>query len=281
MHAEILPRKISGLITKQDPVLHNSVVLYWLGQAGFLIRTAELNLLIDPYLSDSLARKYAGKKFAHTRMHRAPIKPEHIKELGIDVLLSTHDHTDHLDPDTLKPLYEGGVNVPVCIAPRYSAQVVYERGIPPEAAVLMNAGESFSTEKIRVEAIVSAHEQIVSDSFGNYRFLGYVFSAGGFRIYHSGDGIPYDGLAEQLMPMEIDIALLPVNGRDARRNSNGIPGNFTTREACSLVREARIKFFIAHHFGMFNFNTEDPEVIRNVAQEEGFTELQDWGSAGN
>jgi L-ascorbate metabolism protein UlaG (beta-lactamase superfamily) len=37
--------------------------------------------LIDPYLSDSLAKKYRGKTFAHERMMPVPVAPEALKEI--------------------------------------------------------------------------------------------------------------------------------------------------------------------------------------------------------
>ena len=51
-----------------------AVGLAWLGQAGFALRHAHHRLLIDPYLSDHLARKYAGTEFPHTRMMPAPLE---------------------------------------------------------------------------------------------------------------------------------------------------------------------------------------------------------------
>jgi L-ascorbate metabolism protein UlaG (beta-lactamase superfamily) len=276
MQAEVRTLSYSEPEFSQSDILPNEVEISWLGQAGFIIRNSEISLVIDPYLSDSLAKKYAGREFSHKRMHEAPLTPEQLADLHIDYLLSTHDHTDHLDPDTLKPVYTSDGHLPLCIAPRYAAQVVSERGVPPERTVLVDAGERFSTTTLQIDVLASAHEDFVVDSFGNNRFLGYVITVGDFRIYHSGDGVPYDGLIDLLRPMEIDIGLFPVNGRDAYRAERGVPGNFTAREASRIIREAGIGFLIPHHFGMFEFNTEHPEVIRNVLKEEGFAEQVDW-----
>ena len=45
----------------------------WLGQAGFLLSVDSDHLLVDPYLSDSLARKYAGTVFPHIRLRPVPV----------------------------------------------------------------------------------------------------------------------------------------------------------------------------------------------------------------
>jgi L-ascorbate metabolism protein UlaG (beta-lactamase superfamily) len=67
---------------------------------------------------------------------------------------------------------------------------------------------------------------------------------------------------------QIDLALLPVNGRDTERLTKGIAGNFTLAEAIGLCRQARIPALIAHHYGMFAFNTIDAETIDQAANFE-------------
>src|SRR5262245_6284238 len=76
--------------------------LWWLGQSGFLVQWQEKHLLIDPYLSDSLTKKYAATDKPHVRMTAIPIAPERLN--FIDVVTSSHNHTDHLDHETLWPL---------------------------------------------------------------------------------------------------------------------------------------------------------------------------------
>jgi len=112
--------------------------------------------------------------------------------------------------------------------------------------------------EISVRAIASAHEQLQCDEQGDHHFLGYVVRLPGATIYHSGDCVPYAGLADALARERIDLALLPVNGRDELRRSQGILGNFCFPEAVSLCREAGIDAMIACHYGMFDFNTVDP-----------------------
>jgi hypothetical protein len=62
------------------------------------------------------------------------------------------------------------------------------------------------------------------------------------------------------------LALLPVNGRRRELSERNIPGNFTLAEAIELCRYARIPFLIAHHYGMFAFNTIDPTLIDEAAK---------------
>src|ERR1041384_3368140 len=68
--------------------------LWWLGQSGFLLQWNGHHLLFDPYLSDSLTRKYAGTEKPHVRMTELVIAPRTLT--FIDVVTSSHNHTDHL-----------------------------------------------------------------------------------------------------------------------------------------------------------------------------------------
>ena len=78
--------------------------LWWLGQSGFLVKYQNQHLLFDPYLSDSLTRKYAETDKPHVRMTELAIDPRHLD--FIDVVTSSHNHTDHLDGETLRALMD-------------------------------------------------------------------------------------------------------------------------------------------------------------------------------
>jgi L-ascorbate metabolism protein UlaG (beta-lactamase superfamily) len=82
--------------------------------------------------------------------------------------------------------------------------------------------------------------------------------------------VPYEGLGLRLKSERIDVALLPVNGRDKYRSSHGVPGNMTFVEAERLCESADIPWLVPHHFGMFDFNTVDPgeleKQVRNTSR---------------
>lgn len=230
----------------------------WLGQAGFLIEKPDSSghILIDPYLSESLAAKYRGKMFRHLRLRPAPVA---VSELpALTAVLSTHAHTDHMDPWTLQALFAYQPELPFVHPRAVANEATIRSGNHPHTAP-MTAGETITIGDLTVTAVASAHEERVCDADGNDRFLGYVMDFGDRRIYHSGDCTPWDGLAEVLAGLNIDIALLPVNGRDAERLSNGVPGNFSFTETVDLCAEVGIGILVPHHWGMFEFNTVAPE----------------------
>lgn len=242
-----------------------SVDLLWLGQAGFVVRTAGRTLLIDPYLSDSLAKKYVGKIYPHIRAMPAPLSPAQAR--GIDAVLCTHRHSDHMDPGTLPDV---AAQNPPCIfvIPKAARGRALEIGLAAERIAAMADGDRLLPfEGISIEALPSAHEERKRNERGEDEFLGYILRVGRVALYHSGDCVPYPGLRERLAGLHIDAALLPINGRDERRRSNGIPGNFTFREAVELCEGTGIPSLICHHFGMFDFNTADLGETRTLLKE--------------
>jgi L-ascorbate metabolism protein UlaG (beta-lactamase superfamily) len=232
---------------------------WWLGQAGFLLEGAGVRLVIDAYLSDSLAVKYRGKPYPHLRMRSPPVDPGALRDL--DLVLATHGHTDHLDPGTLGPLAAAS---PACrfVVPAAHRALALSRGVPPQRLLPASALSTMDLGAVRIHPIPSAHEDLSRDAAGEHLFLGYLVELGGATVYHSGDCVPYPDLPTHLARHRVDLALLPVNGRDARRSAAGIPGNFTLDEAMDLAAAARVGAVIGHHFGMFDFNTIDPAAAR-------------------
>ncbi|MBO6676208.1 MAG: MBL fold metallo-hydrolase [Rhizobiales bacterium] len=237
--------------------------LFWLGQAGFWFDTGDHRILIDPYLSDSLAKKYAGQVNDHQRMMPPPITPHELPEP--DLVLVTHAHTDHMDPETLGPLATRFPDLPF-VVPRAKLAVARERIGTDANLVSASDGQTLSPlPGLTLHVLPAAHETLDRDSEGNAHFLGYIIKAGGVTLYHSGDTIPFDGLSEAIGAIAPNVALLPVNGRDAVRLASGIPGNFTLEEAITLCQDASIPWLVPHHFGMFAFNTLSEEAIDAAA----------------
>jgi len=240
--------------------------LWWLGQAGFILRFQNTTLLLDPYLSDVLAIKYRGEKYPHTRMINSPVAPESLTK--IDYYISTHSHSDHMDPGLIPMIQQ---NNPDCmfILPEASIDIGMERGITKNKMICMDDGrKALLKENISIHGVASAHEELAVDSQGHNLYLGYVLKLGGSVIYHSGDCIPYPGLEEKLEPYRIDLALLPVNGRSKTLNYDGIAGNFNFQEAVDLVEGLKIPFMIPHHYGMFSFNTVNVDNLKEKIKKQ-------------
>jgi L-ascorbate metabolism protein UlaG (beta-lactamase superfamily) len=244
---------------------NNQLILRWLGQGGFEIFYKDVHLLIDPYLSDYLAKKYKGKEFDHVRMMPSPVILSEIKDLNF--IFCTHEHADHLDPETV-PLLLSNNPAGKLIAPKAEKERVLQILNNENQVKYVNAYDTIGLDPgLKIDVLPSAHEELKTDKHGNYYCLGYIFRLGDLKIYHSGDCVPFTGLVQELKKRKIDIALLPVNGRDEFRRSKGIVGNFTFEESVDLCNRANVPVMICHHFGMFNFNTVDENLLEARAKE--------------
>jgi L-ascorbate metabolism protein UlaG (beta-lactamase superfamily) len=236
----------------------------WLGQAGFIFKFNKKLLMIDPYLSDSLAKKYQNQLFPHNRLMDPPILPNQVYHL--DYFLSTHAHTDHMDPETIGPI---ALNNPDCkfIIPSAAIKDERMRGIAKKRIVPVNAHHTIQLDDIiSITAIPAAHESIKTNSNGEHFFLGYIFHFNDVNIYHSGDCVPYSELENSLKEYDLHLALLPINGRDEYRLTHGIAGNFFAEEVIELCEKLKVKTLMVHHFGMFAYNTVSNKLLSKLAE---------------
>lgn len=244
--------------------LRDQFHIWWLGQSGFLLHWEGRHLLFDPYLSDSLTKKYAATEKPHVRMTELVIAPGKLN--FIDVVTSSHNHTDHLDAETLIPLLDANPKLDLVI-PEANRIFVADRlktmvGLP----IGLDAGRHTTVKGFDIHGVPAAHETIERDEEGRCIYLGYVVQFGGWTVYHSGDTVRYPGMAETLRQWPIDLALLPINGADPAR---GVAGNLNGREAVELARDIGARFVIPCHFQMFEFNTVNPAEFVLAAGQAG------------
>jgi L-ascorbate metabolism protein UlaG (beta-lactamase superfamily) len=228
--------------------------LWWLGQSGFLLQWQGKHLLFDPYLSDSLTKKYAATDKPHVRMTERVVAPEQLN--FIDVVTSSHNHTDHLDPETLGALLRVNPKVDLVIPESNREFVVDRLKIVAELPRGLDAGQFTTGSGFKIHAVPAAHEELEKDENGRHKFLGYVVEFGGAFIYHSGDTVLYDGIGEWLGRWPIDVALLPINGRAPERR---VAGNLWGREAAQFGKDIGARMVIPCHYEMFEFNTATPD----------------------
>jgi L-ascorbate metabolism protein UlaG (beta-lactamase superfamily) len=233
------------------------VALAWLGQAGFAFRAGDITGLIDPFLSP-----YEGRRY------EATLDPASCRD--VDVVLCTHEHLDHLDAAAMPAIADASPSTTI-VVPTPIVDMVTEAGVSPDRVVGMQPDETMRLGSIGVRAVPAMHGVTVDDAYGFgrelsgglVRFLGYVLDAGGTTVYHAGDTIRFDGMAEQLAPLEIDVALLPINGRDADREARGLVGNLSEREAADVAIEIGAGALVPMHYDLFTGNLGDPaEVLR-------------------
>jgi len=227
----------------------HAVAIWWLGQSGFLLKSSTGLLLVDPYLSEHLTEKYRATSKPHIRMTRSPCRGKALD--GVDLVLASHKHSDHLDPGTLPALLQASKEA-ILGLPESLLEHGRALGLPPDRMLGLTAGRVIEHRDFRIRPIPSAHEDLATDEQGRHLYLGFVIEVAGLRLYHSGDTLVYEGLTRELGPHPYDILFLPINGRDPAR---GVSGNMSAAEAVDLARQVRPRFVVPHHYDMFTFNT--------------------------
>lgn len=238
--------------------------IWWLGQSGFLVHWKGQFLLFDPYLSDSLTVKYADTDKPHVRMTELVVDPARLD--FIDVVTSTHNHTDHLDAYTLGPLMSANPGIQLIIPEANRDFVVNRLQCPADYPVGLNEGENATVGHFTFHGIAAAHNAVDRDESGRCHYLGYVVRFGPWTVYHSGDTLWHDDLVDQLKPFSIDLALLPINGNKPERR---VAGNLNAEEAARLGKAIGARMVIPCHYEMFEFNTADPADFVEASQKIG------------
>ena len=149
----------------------------------------------------------------------------------VDVVTSSHNHTDHLDAETLKPILSANPNVEFVIPEANRDFVANRVGCEPYMPVGLNDGVTVEVNGFTITGVPAAHNELERDERGHCKYMGYVVQFGDWCVYHSGDTLWYDGMPELLRTFGVDVAFLPINGNDPAR---GVAGNLNAAEAAKL-----------------------------------------------
>lgn len=209
--------------------------IVWLGQGGYLIYMGNNKICIDPYLSDS-----AESNGRFVRRQPIPVIPG---SLEADWLICTHDHVDHLDPDTVKGLDVEKVNS--ILGPMSCITHLKQLGIPESRCRVFGRGEHLDKDGIRMDAVFADHTK---DS------IGVVITYAGVTVYMTGDTLWHEKLLE-IKQYKPDILICCINGK---------LGNMDSSDAAKLARELDVKIAVPSHYGMFIENTEKPEMFHKA-----------------
>jgi L-ascorbate metabolism protein UlaG (beta-lactamase superfamily) len=236
------------LIADIDRTPAISPTLWWLGHAGFAIKYHHMVFYVDPFLS---ARA--------DRLHAPLLDPAHVRHA--QMILSTQATATHMDLPALKAMLAASPEAKL-VLPKSAAEHAREHGIEYGQMRTTDNGlrvEYFGMgDYMRVYAVPSAKfaadgtPQLSHTVAGGYPYLGYLIRAGNLTIYHAGDCVPYEGLAQRLRPYNVNVALLGVSGP---------PDTFTMGQAAALCAEIGAKWLCPMHYGMFADTAADPEAM--------------------
>ena len=202
----------------------------WLGQAGLTFENENVKIMVDPYLSDSLASR--GESFKR----RIPANDEYFN-YSPNVVLITHEHEDHLNIETLSRVAKNAKYPITFLAPESCYKKLSELG-GEHNYVMLNAHSVWSEKGVTFYAVHAEH----SDRFA----VGFIIDDGRKTYYVSGDTLyNYDVLDDVLELVEdgVDVAFLPINGRG---------NNMHAKDAADFAYELSAKCAVPVHYGMFD-----------------------------
>ena len=232
----------ADLIRDIDQTLTATPTLWWLGHSGFIIRFANITFYIDPCFSDFPDRP---------RLLRSPLSGKDVRHA--DMILSTHAHPGHMDAASILPMLQGSPRAKLVI-PKSAQERAHGAGIPYDRLSPTDSGlriEYFKENLYgRIYAVPSAHPQLDWTADGGYPYLGYLIRFGRWTVYHAGDCAPHSGLAASLRPFNVNVALLPIGGR-----------NFSVSEAAQLAADIGAAWIVPMHYGVFDQDRESDFVM--------------------
>lgn len=218
----------------------------WLTQAGLLFENGNIKIMVDPYLSDAMAKKNPA------RTRRMPTNAEYLDKEP-DVIIITHNHDDHLDPETLLPIIERAKKPITFLAP-YNAYLELKKFGGNHNYVMLGAHSVWSERGITFYGVHAEHHDLTA--------AGYILDDGEKTYYISGDTLyNYEVIDDvtDLAPDGVDYAFLPINGRG---------NNMNATDAADFAYEIDAKVAVPIHWGLVDdvkpesFDFEDSLILK-------------------
>lgn len=197
----------------------------YVGHATVVVDLDGVRLLTDPLLRN---------RVAHLR-RAVPVDTRALR--GVDAVLVSHGHYDHLDLPSLEKL---GKKLPI-VAPRGLGGLLRKRRF--ETVLEMDVGETFSIGAVSVRTVHAEHDSARGPFGATAQPIGYVVS-GSRAVYFAGDTDLFDGMAEL---GEIDVALIPIWGWGPGLGGGHLDPD-RAAEAVALIRPQRV---VPIHWGTY------------------------------
>jgi L-ascorbate metabolism protein UlaG (beta-lactamase superfamily) len=223
----------------------------WIGHAAFLIQIGGRNILVDPQFSERASPlRFTGPK----RIVDLPID---IPELPrIDVVLTSHNHYDHLDLDTVKRLAAQPSGSPLFLVPLGLKRWFADQGI--DRVEEHDWWQEREVEGLRFTLVPVKHwsKRTLWDA-NQTLWGGWVIAGAGLKLVHTGDmGYSRDAqdIGERLGPF--DLAFIPIGAYAPRWFMKNY--HVDVPEAIQVRADLRAARAIGMHWGTFENLTDEP-----------------------
>jgi L-ascorbate 6-phosphate lactonase len=222
---------------------------WWLGQHSFVVKLGDTVCYLDPFLSPLPSRTVAPLLAAEDITNAS-------------VVIGTHDHADHIDRAVWPAIAEASPEAIFVTPALLCDRIAEELGMQDDRVVGIDEGLTERVGCVDIHGVPAAHELLDPDAAtGLHPSVGVVLEGSGCTVYHSGDTCIYEGMQALLRQWQLDLAFLPINGRDAKRYAANCIGNMTYQEAVDLAGALAPRLTVPAHFEMFAMNSENPQLF--------------------
>ncbi len=232
---------------KNFRVPSGSIAVWWLGQAGFILKSPKGVLaVLDPYLSDSCGAGAEKLGFNHHRSFEPPVQADQLG--GLDAYVLTHSHGDHLDPDTINKYRQAGGKGPY-IAPPHAAAALEKLNVPGDQIRMTWAGDVQTVGDLIFRATLAI-------PFGDedLTHVGYLVSIGGGpTLYFTGDTAYHETIGISVAPYKPDVMFVVING---------MWRNLGPADAARLAEQIKPRMVIPYHYDLFPDGQMPPHTLR-------------------
>ena len=213
----------------------------YIGQAGLIFEKDGVTVMIDPYLSNYV------EKVESRNYRRQPID-ESIFDIKPDIMIFTHDHIDHYDPETAPRFITKETRITV-LGPSSVMKIARIRD-SENNFVQFNAGTTWTEKGFKFTSVPAEH----SDPFA----VGVIIDDGERKYYVTGDTLYSERIFSHL-PKDIFALFLPVNGKG---------NNMNMTDAADFARRVGAERVVLFHVGMFdNINPRDFDCENRIIPE--------------
>lgn len=224
-------------VNKSDNSINNNLELFFLGQAGFIIKNRNNETLgFDLYLSDCVEKIEKSDSFK--RLLPKIVNP---KEISLDILITSHHHYDHFDYDSMFDLMNNKKTK--LFAAKDCKKFIDSLNIDNNKIEYVEQNDVKEYEGYKINFVNCDHGQLAPEA------IGFVITVDNKKIYYTGDTCLRLDMIDEIKKIgDIDIMIAPINGAY---------GNLNENECVKLFETIKPKYIIPCHYGMFEAHGGD------------------------
>ncbi|MGJ8730622.1 L-ascorbate 6-phosphate lactonase [Listeria aquatica] len=260
----------------------NSFTMWWLGCTGIWLKTHEdTNILCDLWCGTGKRTHGNGKMKNGHQMQRMsgvqnlqpnlrtqPFVIDPFAIRGVDALVVTHIHSDHLDINTAAAVLQNSAEDVPFIGPKEVVETWIRWGVPKERCIVVKPGDEVQVKSVKImvleafdrTALVTAPEgETLADKLPQDMdeiAVNYLFETSGGSVYHAGDSHYANQFARHGNEHQIDVCLGAFG-----ENPRGITDKVTSIDMLRMAESLNAKVVIPVHYDIWSNFAADPKEI--------------------